>query len=277
MLVMSALAVSFLHIVESEFTYINQINPCLNFQLKKDSVLSIAITYLYSYLAEGQSLDECRQKIERCIGDNFDADVRFLLAPEDNKIPLRPEFLALFRQLFFAMELDSQDAKSLLCELEELFSAKKQGPSKLECLFGLPTFRRVFVDENGFLTEKWRIFAKNATCQGTDAVALCELSDELLNAVCTLEGWNLDDAKAALQSASFFSKDSPNDIFGELYSRGCSVHHPGLFKGKSSRFNLAITVKTGDIKLMENYIIKYNFLHNWCGFPFEIISQTSKF
>jgi hypothetical protein len=268
---MGALSVSFLHDVEDDITHVNQINPYIDFRVKNDSVLSIIIANLYLYLTGERSWDECEQKMEQCIGDNLGPDIHFSLVPEDNKIPLRPEFLALLEQLFFAMELDYRDVKSLAFELEEFFSEKNQGPPKVDHLLALPAFRRIFVDGSGFLTKKWQIFVENVTCQDTGALALCGLGSELLGAVCALEGWRIDDAKAALQNISF---EASNNVFAELHSRGCAVRDPGLFRDKSCCFNLTTRICAGEVKLVKKYVIKYNPFSDWCGFPFEIIPVT---
>jgi hypothetical protein len=270
-LIMSALAVSFLHVVKEEITYIGQIDPAVDFRVKNDSALSIAITSLYSYMSKDYSLDECRKNIERCMGDNLGSDVTFLLTPEDNKVPLRSEFLALLEQLFFAIELDYPEVRSLMSDLKELFELKKQGPSNVEHLLALPAFKRVFVKKNGFFTKKWQTFTKNVTCLETDTIALHELNDELLQAICSMEDWRFDDAKIALQSAPASSGNFQNNAFTELYFHGCVVRDPGLFKGKNTYFNLAITVKTDDVTLTKNYTITYNPFHNWYGFPFEVV------
>ena len=128
-LIMSALAVSFLHVVKEEITYIGQIDPTVDFRVKNDSALSIAIAGLYSYMSEDYNLDECRANIERCMVNNLGSDVTFLLTFEDSKIPLRSEFLALLEQLFFAIKLDYPEIRSLMSDLEELFESKEQGPS----------------------------------------------------------------------------------------------------------------------------------------------------
>ncbi|MDR1255498.1 MAG: hypothetical protein LBJ94_01030 [Puniceicoccales bacterium] len=276
-LVMGMLAVSFLRVVDNEISYIGQIDPYLDLRIRRDSVLSIVIANLYSHLTKDCSMEECREKIERCIGDNLGEGNHFFIAPEDNKIPLKPEFLNLLEQLFFALWLDYQDVISLIGELEELFRAKKLGPAKIEHLLTLPTFSRVFIDGNGFFTEKWQVFAKNITCQNADAVALHGIGDELLNAICALESWRPDDAKAVLKNTSFLSENSRNDVFTELYSRGCIVHNPGLFMEKNLCFSLSIATEMDGIKLAENYTVKYDPLRSWHGFPFEVVSQASKF
>jgi hypothetical protein len=161
--------------------------------------------------------------------------------------------------------------------LEDFFTANKLDLTKPEQLLILPTFKNLFVGEDGFFTEKWRLFTENVTCQNTDAIALIGLSDELLGAICSLENWRFGDAKDALNRARFLNEDLQNFPFAELYARGCPVHNPGLFRGKNSCFRLTVTREIEGLKLTESYFIKHSPAHDFCGFPFEIIFLTNKF
>jgi hypothetical protein len=228
-------------------------------------------------LEENCSLVDCEKKIRTCVEENFGKDVNFALSAEDNKIPLKLEFLNLLEQLFFVIGVSYQETRALISELEDFFTANKLDLTRPEQLLTLPTFRNLFVDGNGFFTEKWRLFIENVTCQDTDAIALLGLSDELLSAICSLENWRFGDAKDALNQAEFLNKDLQNSVFVELYARGCTVHNPGLFREKNSCFKLAITRKIKELGLSETHFIKHNTACDFCGFPFEIISLTNKF
>jgi hypothetical protein len=269
-LAMGALSISFLINVEDEITHFNQMDPNIDLRIKNDSALSIAITNLYLHLAENCDWDRRMRAMERYIGNNLGPDVHFSIVPEDNKIPLTAKFLPLLEQLFFAMNLDYRDVKSLISELEEFFNENDCGVSKAYHLLILPTFKRIFVDENGFFRKQWQIFTKNITCQNTGAVALCGLSDELLGAVCALENWCLDDAKPVLQSAPFANLD----VFAELHSEGCAIYNFEFFRGKSCWFNLTITTEAGNVRLIRIYTIGYNPLCNWFGLPLEVVPVT---
>ncbi|MDR2435837.1 MAG: hypothetical protein LBD33_00785 [Puniceicoccales bacterium] len=267
---MGTLSVSFLTDAEDEIIHLNQIDPNIDLQIKNNSALSITIANLHLYLTENCDWARHMQKMEQCIGDNLGSGVHSSIVPEDNKIPLTAKFLPLLEQLFFAMNLDYRDVRSLISELEEFFNGNDCEVSKAHHLLILPAFKRVFADENGFFTKQWQIFTKNVTCQDTGAVALRGLSDELLKAVCMLENWRLDDARPVLQNAPFANLD----IFTELHSRGCAIHNFEFFRNRSCWFNLTITAEVGDVRLVKIYTVGYNPLRNWFGLPFEVVPST---
>jgi hypothetical protein len=267
-LIIGTLSVSFLIDVEDKIIYLNQIDPNIDWRIKNDSALSIVITNLYLYLVKNYDWGEHMRKTEQYIEKILGPDVHFSIVPEDNKIPLTARFLPLFEQLFFAMNLDFKDVKLLIFELGEFFDENDCGMLEIRYLLTLPAFKRIFVDENGFLTKQWQIFTENVTCQNTGAVSLCGLSDELLRVVCALENWRISDAKTILQNASF---SNLGDIFTELHSGGCVIRNPEFFRSKNCWFNLTITIESGDVRMAKVYAIGYNPFYNWFGLPFEVI------
>lgn len=222
------------------------------------------------------SFRECQGKIRQFIGENFSEDVNFTLIPEDGKISLKPEFLPLLEQLFLAIGLDRSDSEELVSELEEFFDENKLTVSKLRQLLALPRFERIFVGKGGYYTERWRKFTENVTCQGTEAVAIPLVSDELLLAICATENWHFDGVKAILGEDLFLDEHSSHNIFAALHSHGFSVRNFAFFKGQSSCFNLTISQQRGGYKLAKDYFIRFDISSDWHGFPFTVTSRTNK-
>jgi hypothetical protein len=276
-LIVSALTISFLSVVGNEVAYVAQISPCTDFLARSDSALSVAVVNLHSYVDGECDLPSCRKRIDACIGEDPDGNTNLILSVEDNKIPLCPAFLDLLRHLFLTIGVRFQDAAALICELEEFFAADRLSLAHHEQMLALPTFKSLFLGEDGFFTEKWRLFTENTTCQDTEAIALHDLSDELLRAICALENWRFEDAKSALGEASFLDNNSQNNPIVNLYEMGCAIRDQILFKERSSCFKLTVTSEMDELRLVDVHFIKHDAMGNFCGFPFVIISLTNKF
>lgn len=277
-LVISTLTVFFLKNIENELIYTNQILPEHYSQVNIDSILSITITNLYAYLNDFEDLENFYEKINNVVHEKISKDFSVKIVNEDGKIPINIKYIPLLEQLFFLIGCNYEDTQSLIFDLNNFLSKNDDRRNfRIDQLLDEESFKKIFVKKNGFLSKKWRFFLENTTTEEIDAINITETSDAVLHAICLLEGWNFAHLKSVLNENFFLTPLDQSNILANLYAHGLIPQKIPFLKSKSSVFAVKI-IDTNDFtaKLFQ-FLIKINNLHDYNGFPFEIISQTNKF
>lgn len=271
-LILSYITVSFLENINTEITHIDQLNQRYDYYVHVDSILSMVIANLYSYINRQITFTECCTRIDKKITDVYGDSQHVNIHPLDGRIALIPENLGIIEQLF------SQNGVSLDC-----FSGIANFLEKKNAHFGWPIeallededIREFFTDDRGFLTENWQLLVENTTTERTGGLNILFSPDAVLRALCALEGWDIGQVQACIHSKNFLD-NFEEDFLQELQTHGLTDHEFLSLKNDLSTFVVNISPDNHPEKYSQNFLITIDPEANYNGLPFVVTRRMYK-
>lgn len=258
--------------INAEMDHIDQINKQHGYCVCVDSILSMVIANLYSYINHEISFEDCRALVNENVANAFEGQKKVNIVPQDGKISLSIENLALLDQ-FFIQNGANTDFLSNIGD----FLRKKDGKFgwSIEEFLQIENVRHFFIDSNKFFTENWKIFTENVTTEDTNGINVGSVSTEVLKALCTLENWDFEQIKRDIESKRF-SDNFYEDITESLCFRGFENH--ALLKLKNNLHVFVVTVydATSYEKCLSKFLLKFDPASSYHGFPFKVLRKVGK-
>lgn len=271
-LILSHITVSFLANISTEVSHFDRINRRYDYQVYTDSILSIVISNLYLYMNHQMSFEECCKGVNKNIVTAYGAKSCAHISPLDGRIALTVENLGLIEQIFLQNGINP----NCMSNIGE-FLEKKSGKFSwlIEELLQTESVREFFINKDGFFNKNWRLFAENVTTENTCGINLAWASDDVLCALCTVEGWDVDQVKSCIDKKNFL-QDTEEDFLQNLYLHGFTNHEFLRLKNDLSVFVVTIYDPMSYENCSHEFLVKFDPMSNYNGFPFKVVHLTNK-
>ncbi len=280
-LILSYITKSFLKNVQNNLVQIEQLCGKYDYSVQEDSILSIIIAYLYLYLNDESSFKEFLDLVDKNVALMLEERYAVNVIPVDGKIFISLENLDLVKKFLEIIKFSYEDSISLVSAIADFLEENSDKVDwDISELLSIPEFRRHFFNSEGYLSSKWRIFSENVTTYDTGGLNINNVSEEVLQALCEFENWDVEQVRACLSSKNFLHENiSDTSILNKLYSYGFSFHQFPQLTEKTTAIEV-VCYKTGNCNnFKQRFIIIFepNGYFNYKQFPFKVLKKTNKF
>ncbi len=277
-LILSYITKSFLKNVQNNLVQIEQLCGKYDYSVHEDSILSIIIADLYLYLNDKSSFKEFLDLVDKNVTLMLEERYAVNVVPIDGKIFISLENLGVLRKFLEVIKFSYEDSMTLVAVISDFLEENSDKVDwDISELLSIPEFRRYFFNSEGYLNSKWRIFSENVTTYDTGGLNINNVSEEVLQALCEFENWNVEQVRACLSSKH--NNISDTSILNKLYSYGFSFHQFPQLTEKTAAVEV-VCYRTGNCNnFKQHFIIIFepNGYFNYKQFPFKVLKKTNKF